>query len=81
MHSPGRPGLVSPPEELSARVRSAIRELGVNQAAESMGLTRETILLIGSGAFVTRGSLALAERQFEALARSGDASSATVRAS
>ncbi len=62
MYSPARPGLSRPTPELSLRVRAAIAERGVGLAAESLGISRDSLLMIGCGAHVTKGSLALAER-------------------
>ncbi len=77
-YTPKRPGLVTPSEELSVRVRAAIQEKGVDGAASQLGLSRETCLLIAAGAHVARGSVSLAERQIENLDRSTPADSANL---
>lgn len=78
MYEPKRPGLVAPAEGVSARVRSTIRAVGVDEAAKVLTLSRETCLLLGAEAHVTRGSLAIAEQRLAELDQSSSGQPATL---
>jgi hypothetical protein len=55
------PRCVEPPQELAARVRAMVLDLGPGPAAKRLRLGRDTTLAIAGGLPVMRGTVALAQ--------------------
>lgn len=50
---------ITAPADLLSKVRSLVEERGVNQAAETLGIGRESTARIAAGLGVRRGTLAI----------------------